>query len=159
MLRMIAALVGGGLTIAAWTMGPVNAAGAHGAGTARAGESTTWTGFFSDKGCAKSKVARGDITPNNAVCVARCLDDGATAVFMSEQAKAMFDVTGYATTKIKEDLGYHLEVTGIVDADAKTIAVTSVKRLEYVGAMCGLPKKPAPAKPAREAGAARPPAS
>jgi hypothetical protein len=104
-------------------------------------KTTASTGWFSDKGCAAPKVARGQIGSNNPVCVKRCLDDGAVPVFISEQAKAMFDVKDYAT--VKDDAGYRVEVTGIVDEEAKTITVKSVKRLEEVVTLCYRPKKKA----------------
>ena len=100
---------------------------------------TTSTGWFSDKGCAAPRVARGQIGPNNPDCVKRCLDEGAAPVFISEQAKAMFDVKDYAT--VKDDAGYRVEVTGIVDEAAKTITVKSVKRLEAVPVTCARPQK------------------
>lgn len=104
-------------------------------------KTTTSTGWFSDKGCAAPKVARGQIGPNNPDCVKRCLDEGAVPVFISEQAKAMFDVKDYAT--VKDDVGYRVEITGIVDEEAKTITVKSVKRLEAVPVTCARPQKKA----------------
>ena len=100
----------------------------------------TLTGWFSDEGCAKGRVASGNISPNNPECVEQCLNKGARAVFISEQGKEMLVVTGYQ--KAKDDLGYHLEITGVRDAAAKTISVESVKRIgEYQGAACSRPKK------------------
>jgi hypothetical protein len=99
----------------------------------------TSTGWFSDKGCAEPRVKRGQIGPNNPDCVKRCLDEGAVPVFISEQAKALFEVKDYPT--VRDDVGYRVEVIGIVDEKAKTIAVTSVKRLEAVPIMCGRPVK------------------
>jgi hypothetical protein len=99
----------------------------------------TWTGWFSDKSCASPRVARGDIGPNNPDCVKKCLDKGVTAVFISEQAKALFEVRDYPA--VKDDVGWHIEVTGTVDDAAKTISVRSVKRLEYVGSTCSLRRK------------------
>jgi hypothetical protein len=104
------------------------------------GNTVTWTGWFSDKGCAGPRVARGDIGPNNPDCVKRCLEEGAAPVFVSEQAKAMFEVREYPS--VRDDLGYRLEVTGTVDEEAATISVASVKRLEYVGATCSRAKRP-----------------
>jgi hypothetical protein len=101
--------------------------------------SVTWTGWFSDLGCASSRVSRGDIGPNGTECVKRCIDEGATPVFISEQAKALFEVRDYPD--VKDDVGYHVEVTGRVDETAKTISVTSVKRLSKVVQMCARPKK------------------
>jgi hypothetical protein len=113
--------------------------GAPDAGPHGSEKTTTWTGWFSDKGCAAPRVARGQIGPNNPDCVKRCLADGAVAVFISEQAKALFEVRDHSS--VNEDVGWHVEVTGVVDDTAKTIAVKSVKRLEYVGATCARPKK------------------
>jgi hypothetical protein len=42
---------------------------------------------------------------------------------------------------VLKDVGYHIEVTGVVDADAKTISLRSVKRLSEVVQTCALPKK------------------
>lgn len=99
----------------------------------------TWTGWFSDLQCAKPRVERGDIGPNNPDCVKRCLKDGVTPVFISEQAKALFEVRDYPS--VAADVGYHIALTGTLDESGKTISVRSVKRLTYVGALCALPKK------------------
>ena len=49
-------------------------------------------------------------------------------------------MTNYAA--VQADVGYYLELTGVLDDDAKTVAVTSVKRLGDVVQMCGRkPKK------------------
>jgi len=97
----------------------------------------TWTGWFSDKLCAR--VRDDTPRPNGTVCVKKCLDGGATPVFISEQAKAVFDVRNHPT--VKDDVGYYLQVTGTVDSKAKTISVQSVKRLSEVTSMCGIRKK------------------
>ena len=99
----------------------------------------TLTGWISDIKCATPRVARGQFGPNGPTCVKQCLLKGVKAVFVSEEAKAMFELINYPSAK--DDVGYHLELTGLVDAAAGTISVVSVKRLEYVGAMCALPKK------------------
>jgi hypothetical protein len=131
MFYRLALTVGLGLVVPALAAAP----------TASEPKITTSTGWFSDKGCAAPKVARGQIGPNNPVCVKRCLDDGAEPVFVSEQAEALFDVKDYAA--VKDVVGYRVEVTGIVDEEAKTITVKSVKRLEEVVTLCYRPKKKA----------------
>lgn len=104
------------------------------------GETVTLTGWFSDEGCAKGRVASGVIGPNNPDCVKKCLDKGARAVFISEQGKEMLIVTGYQ--KAADDLGYHVEITGVPDLAAKSISVQTVKRIgEYQGPSCARPKK------------------
>ena len=100
---------------------------------------TKWTGWFSDKGCAAAKVNSGNITPNGTTCVKKCLGEGATPVCVSEQAKAMYEVKDHP--KLMEDVGYRLELTGVVDEKAKTVSVRSVKRLSEIVQMCRLPKK------------------
>lgn len=102
---------------------------------------TTWTGWFSDKGCAAAKVNSGDIAPNGTTCVRKCLGEGATPVFVSEQAKAMYEVKDHP--KLMEDVGYRLELTGVVDEKGKTVSVRSVKRLSEIVQMCRLPTKTA----------------
>ena len=100
----------------------------------------TLTGWFSDEGCAKGRVASGSIGPTNPDCTKKCLDKGARAVFISEQGKEMLLVTGYPN--VKEDLGYHVEITGVLDAAAKSISVDTVKRIgEYQGPACARTKK------------------
>jgi hypothetical protein len=100
-------------------------------------ELRTMTGWLSDAQCAAPRVAKGIIAPNNTDCVKRCLDEGHTPVFISEQAKAMFELKDY--TNLKADVGYHLELKGTIDKENKTLTVTSVKRLEYIGNVCAGP--------------------
>jgi hypothetical protein len=100
-------------------------------------KAVTWTGWFSDQQCAR--VREGDVRPNNPDCVRRCLNEGSKAVFISEQARALFIVKDYPT--VKENVGHHIELTGIVDEAAKTISVQSVRRLSAVAAMCAVPRK------------------
>jgi hypothetical protein len=104
---------------------------------APASREVTWTGWFSDKGCAR--VKDGEVAPNGTACVKKCLGEGAKPVFLSEQAKAIFDVRDYGA--VVNDVGYRIEITGTVDDEAKTLAVKSVKRLSDVVSMCALPRK------------------
>jgi hypothetical protein len=98
----------------------------------------TWTGWFSDKQCAR--VTPGEAPrPNGTACVKKCLAEGSPAVFISEQAKAVYEVRDYPSAA--EFVGYRVEMTGKVDEKAKTVSITSVKRLSEVTAMCLLPKK------------------
>lgn len=98
----------------------------------------TLNGWFSDKGCAASKLQSEDVTPNGTACVKKCLDDGAAAVFVDPKARAMYEVRDYVAGK--DDVGFYLEVKGVLDPKAKTIAIESVKRLGEVVQMCGRKK-------------------
>jgi hypothetical protein len=100
----------------------------------------TLTGWFSDEGCAKGRVASGAISPTNPDCAKKCLDKGVPAVFISEQSREMLKVTGYAN--VRDDLGYHVEITGVANPETKSFSVQSVKRIgEYQGPSCARPKK------------------
>jgi hypothetical protein len=123
-------------------------------GATSAPDTVTWTGWFSDVRCATPRVKQGLISPNNPDCVKKCLSEGSDPVFISEQAKALFAVTGYAS--VKDDVGWRVELTGTVDEAGTSIAVTAVKRLELTPASCALPKNrtregqavsPAPPRP------------
>ena len=98
----------------------------------------TWTGWFSDKQCARVRPDE-EPRPNGTACVKKCLDEGSPAVFISEQAKAVYEVRDYASAK--DDVGFRVEITGEVDEKAKAVSVKSVKRLSEVTAMCLIPKK------------------
>ena len=100
----------------------------------------TWTGWFSDQRCARTPAAGETVKPNGTECVKQCLLKGTPAMFLSEQANAVFAVRDYPT--VRDDVGYYVEVTGVVDTETKSISVRSVKRLAEVGSMCALPKKP-----------------
>jgi hypothetical protein len=104
-------------------------------GQTPAPKQVTWTGWFADSGCAAGRLGTATATPPNPECALKCIRDGAAPVFISEQAKALFKVSGYPS--LLDDLGYHLEVTAQVDEAAKTISVQSVKRIsEYQGPSC-----------------------
>jgi hypothetical protein len=104
-------------------------------------KNVTWTGWFSDVKCAAPRAAAGVFTITNPDCAKSCLEKGAAPVFISEQAKAIFQVKDYSS--IIDDLGYRLEIQGAVDEAAKTIAIRNVKRLAYQGAACARPRKSA----------------
>ena len=120
-----------GLTIVAATSGAASAVATPAV--------QTWTGWFSDHRCAREPKADEVIRPNGTACVKQCLLDGASPVFLSEQTDRIYRMLGHPA--VRDDVGFRVEVTGTVDESARTVTVTSVKRLEEVTAMCLLPKK------------------
>jgi hypothetical protein len=103
-------------------------------------DTVTLKGWLSDKGCAQSKIdGTGTVTPNGTACVKKCLDEGATPVFVDPKSRTLYQLKNYPT--VKEDVGYHLELSGVVDADTKTIMVRTVKRTSEIVNVCALPKK------------------
>jgi hypothetical protein len=108
------------------------------AAQSRNGTAVKWTGWFSDKQCARITPGE-EPRPNGTECVKKCLEEGAPAVFISEQARAIYQLRDYAP--VKDDVGYYVEITAVVDEKAKTVSVKSVKRLSEVTAACLLPRK------------------
>jgi hypothetical protein len=102
-------------------------------------KTVTLTGWFSDQGCASARATSGVFTSTNPECAKKCIEKGAEPVFIGEEAKAIYKVKDYPS--VVDDLGWRLEITGTVDESAKTISVTSVKRLSAVVLSCGRPKK------------------
>lgn len=110
-----------------------------GGSTAPESTTVTWNGWLSDKGCAETRVKADVVTPNGTICVKKCLDEGATPVFVNPQTRTLYELKDHPT--FKDDVGFYLEVTGEVDERARTIAVRSVKRLGDVIQMCARPAK------------------
>jgi len=127
------------IRIVSFAFAVVVTASTLGAFSDRTAGAVTLNGWFSDKQCAPAKLKSEEVTPNGTVCVKKCLDEGATPVFVNPKTRAMYDVKDHPS--VKDDVGYYLEVTGIVDEDAKTISVRSVKRLGEVIQMCARPAK------------------
>ena len=100
------------------------------------------TGWFSDERCARPRLTAPKLGPSNPICSADCIRKGAAAVFIGEDRTILVlkDYPG-----VIDDLGFHVEVTGIVDPAAKTFRVQSVKQLSWEGAACVRPRKPAAA--------------
>jgi hypothetical protein len=121
------------------TFAVVVSASTLGAFPDRTADAMTLNGWFSDKQCAPAKLKSEDVTPNGTVCVKKCLDEGAAPVFVNPKTRAMYDVKDHPS--VKDDVGYYLEVTGVVDEEAKTISVSSVKRLGDVVQMCARPAR------------------
>jgi hypothetical protein len=101
-------------------------------------EVVKWTGWLSDMGCAR--ITPGELPrPNGTACVKKCLDEGSPAVFISEQARAIYEVRGFPSAK--DNVGYYLEINAEVDQKAKRINVKTAKRLSEVTAACLIPRK------------------
>jgi hypothetical protein len=95
------------------------------------------TGWFACQKCTAPRVANGDLRPSNPHCAKQCIEKGSAAVFINEQGKELLRVTN--SVSVEENLGYHVEVTGDIDSESKTIAIEAVKRLGDSGASCSRP--------------------
>jgi len=96
-------------------------------------------GWFSDEGCAKSKVESGKLGPNGRDCVQKCLREGAKMVFVDETAKKMYYVDNPDVAKGQES--HYVEVAGSLNAEKQTLHLASVKVLKEYVASCAVPKK------------------
>jgi hypothetical protein len=102
-------------------------------------KSVTWTGWFADASCHEARATSGNVTAPNPDCSRTCIQKGAAAVFVSQDAKAIFTVKDYPG--VLDDLGYRVEVQARVDEAAKTIEILKVNHLESYSASCARPKK------------------
>jgi hypothetical protein len=97
------------------------------------------TGWFACERCTASRAAKGDLRPSNPDCARQCIDKGSAPVFIDEQGRQLLKVR--SNTSVKDDLGYHLEVTGEIEAGSSTITIETVKRLGDGGVSCSRPRQ------------------
>jgi hypothetical protein len=102
-------------------------------------KTVTLTGWFSDAQCAPARLKAAKLGPSNPDCSRTCIEKGVAAVFISESGHEILKVTDYAG--VKENLGFHVEITGTLDPASKTVSVKSVKQLSWDGASCSRPRK------------------
>ena len=102
-------------------------------------KTATLTGWFACDKCGPARLTAEKLGPTNPECARKCIEGGAAVVFLSEQGHELLKVKNY--TSAKDDLGYHVELTGSLDAGSKTFTVQSVKRMEYTGSQCARPRK------------------
>ncbi len=106
----------------------------------RSRDQGTVVGWFSCDRCApESRVKAKQVSPANRDCVQKCVSEGAGLVFLDERARAVLRVTNPEAAKGQES--HYVEVTGAVDAQARTLTVSSVKVLKEYVAKCRLPEK------------------
>jgi hypothetical protein len=115
-----------------------------GAVTAPSGESSrgqrTVVGWFSCDRCGPAaRVKAKHISPANRECVQKCVSEGAGLVFLDEKARAVLRVTNPAAAKGRES--HYVQVTGAIDEQAHTLAVSSINVLKEYVAKCGRPEK------------------
>ena len=100
----------------------------------------TWTGKFSDAGCATPRAKAGVFAGVNPDCAKKCLEKGVAPVFIAEKEKLLVALKGYPS--VIADLGYPVEVHGTYDPSANTLAVTKVTRIgDFEGPSCARPQK------------------
>jgi hypothetical protein len=99
----------------------------------------TLTGWFGDEKCAPARLQSAKLGPTNPECSKTCIEKGAALVFISESRREILKVKNYAN--VVDDLGFKVEVTGLLDESTKTFTVSSVQQLGFDGAACSRPVK------------------
>ena len=102
-------------------------------------EKTELRGWLSDEGCAGGRASGGLYTGTNPDCAKRCVREGKKTVLVDPDHKRLLTIEnpGAATERV----GDYVEITGDLNAQAKTLRIDSLKLLEKGRAMCGVPKK------------------
>jgi hypothetical protein len=85
------------------------------------------SGYISDSKCG----AMHNGSAPNASCVKKCVDGGATAVFVDDAKKQVYTIDDPDVVKGHE--GHHVAVIGKVDDSAKTIHIAKVSMLKDQG--------------------------
>ena len=86
-----------------------------------AGEKGQWTGWLADSKCA----ANGAKAAHKG-CSIKCVEGGADIVFVVDDSKKVFNLSG--ADKIKDLLGDKVVLSGSLDGD--TVSVDSAKKAE-----------------------------
>jgi hypothetical protein len=96
-------------------------------------------GWLSDEQCAKGRAEGGTYTATNPSCAKECVAKGKKIVFVDPQGKRVLVISNPDIAK--KNVGDEVEITGQVDAQAKTLHAESLKFLEKGSATCAAPAK------------------
>lgn len=102
-------------------------------------EKTELRGWLSDEGCAGGRASSGLYTGTNPDCAKRCVREGKKTVLVDQDHKRLLTIEN--PDAAAERVGDYVEITGDLNAQAKTLRIDSLKLLEKGRAMCGVPKK------------------
>jgi hypothetical protein len=81
--------------------------------------STQINGWISDSMCGAKHAGTGT------ACVKKCLEGGASPVFVDEAKKAVWSIDN--PEKVKDFYGSHVTITATADADHKSVHIDSVE--------------------------------
>ena len=105
--------------------------------TLRAQSPVEITGWFSDEGCARTRVKAGLIGPTGRACAQKQIASGAAVVFIDEEGKRVLRVAIPETAKDQES--HYVRVNGSLDGD--TLRVASLEVLKEYAPSCARPRK------------------
>jgi hypothetical protein len=96
-------------------------------------------GWLSDESCAKGRAESGTYTQTSGECAKQCVAKGKKIVLIDPANKRILVIANQDIAK--KNVGDYVEVSGEVDAQAKTIKVDSLKFLDSNHAMCDAPPR------------------
>jgi hypothetical protein len=102
-------------------------------------QQTTIRGWLSDELCAGGRASGGVFTGTNPVCARQCVAKGAKIVLIVPDQKRLLSIANQTTAK--SNIGNYVEVTGVVDEQANSVHIDSLKMLTEGRAKCDLPKR------------------
>lgn len=100
---------------------------------------TTIKGWISDEGCARGRASGGVFTGTNPECAKKCITSGAKMVLIVPDQRMLLTVSN--PDAARANIGDFVEITGSVEAKAKTVHIGNLKLLTKGVAMCGVPAK------------------
>src|SRR5260370_10505656 len=102
-------------------------------------QNATIRGWLSDEQCAGGRASGGVYTGTNPECAKQCVAKGAKIVLIVPDQKRLLSIANQGTAK--SNIGDYVEVTGVVDQQANSVHIDSLKMLTEGHAKCDLPKR------------------
>jgi hypothetical protein len=102
-------------------------------------QNATIRGWLSDEQCAGGRASGGVYTGTNPECAKQCVAKGAKIVLIVPDQKRLLSITNQGTAK--RNIGDYVKVIGMVDQQANSIHIDSLKILTEGRAKCDLPKR------------------
>lgn len=98
---------------------------------------TNIRGWLSDEGCARGRAESDTFTATNPECARRCVAKGKKIVLIDPEQKMIFEIINQSLAK--KNIGDYVEISGEVDAQARTARIASLKMLTRGTASCSRP--------------------
>jgi hypothetical protein len=89
--------------------------------------------------CARGRAQGGTYTQTNPDCAKECVAKGKKIVFIEPEQRRILVIVNQDAAR--RNIGDQVEITGEVDARAKTVQIVMLKMIEKGRAMCDAPKK------------------
>jgi hypothetical protein len=99
-------------------------------------DSVSRKGWFADEKCSTQRVQNGRTGPPGQACTQECIRKGVKVVFIDEQTGKLYRVDNPKPTRgLESD---YVEMSGMMNAETKTVHVDSIRVLEKYVAKCAV---------------------